>query len=189
MGSRERTQSVDCISAPFGGIGGLPLMSTPDASRAGQFVAQFPEALARQWLTSRGADQAERGACCAPDKPVFSVCVCAVFAWCRLLAQVACWGEPARHCGPPVPIGRTGFAWLQCKYVLTFTRKNRAKCGPGSTWSSRRYTPACDRESSLEGRSPHSPRKTVGASGVHQPLLDRAHDPIVFVVRRFANRL
>ena len=79
-------------------------MSTPDASRAGQFVAQFPEALARQWLTSRGADQAERGACCAPDKPVFSVCVCAVFAWCRLLAQVACWGEPARHCGPPVPV-------------------------------------------------------------------------------------
>ena len=79
--------------------------------------------LARQYLTSRGAGLAERGACCAPDKPVFSVCVCAVFVWCRLLAQVACWGEPARHCGPPVPIGRTGFAWLQCKYVLTFTGK------------------------------------------------------------------
>ena len=132
----------------------------------------------RQYLTSRGASLAERGACCAPDKPVFGVCVCAVFVWCRLLAQVACWGEPARHCRPPVPIDRTGFAWLQCKYVLTFTRKNRAKCGPGSTWSSRRQIPACDRESPLEGRSPHSPQKTVGASGVHQKRLDRAHDPI-----------
>ena len=36
------------------------------------------EALARQYLTSRGAGLAERGACCAPDKPVFSVRVCCV---------------------------------------------------------------------------------------------------------------
>ena len=143
LSSTARKPAV-CISAPFpgsGGIGGLPLMSTSDASRAGQFVAQFPEALARQWLTSRGADQAERGACCAPDKQVFSgalCCVGAVFGWWCGSVWQACWGEPARHCGPPVPIGRTGFAWLQCNHVLTFTRKNRAKCGPGSTWSSRR---------------------------------------------------
>ena len=36
--------------------------------------------------------------------------------------------------------------------------------------------PASDRFRFLESRSPHSPRKTVGASGVHQTLLDRAHD-------------
>ncbi len=43
-----------CISAPFGGIGGVPLMSTVNASRAGEFFVLLPEALAKQWPSPRG---------------------------------------------------------------------------------------------------------------------------------------
>ena len=50
-------------------------MSTPDASRAGQFVAQFPEALARQWLT-RGALTRQSVVLAARLINRYSVCAC-----------------------------------------------------------------------------------------------------------------
>ena len=109
-------------------------MSTSDASRAGQFVAQFPEALARQWLTSRGADQAERGACCAPDKQVFSgalCCVGAVFGWWCGSVWQACWGEPARHCGPAAPIGAMSLYGYNANTLHHFIAE--VQCGPGAS--------------------------------------------------------
>ena len=46
--------NIVCISAPFGVSGASPLMSTFNASRAGEFFALFPAALANQWPPSRG---------------------------------------------------------------------------------------------------------------------------------------
>ena len=163
IGGESHANSV-CISAPFGGIGGLPLMSTSDASRAGQFVAQFPEALARQWLTSRGADQAERGACCAPDKQVFSgalCCVGAVFGWWCGSVWQACWGEPARHCGPAAPIGAMSLYGYNANTLHHFIAE--VQCGPGASGVGSQ-TALLRRASEMA--KPEKSWQTIRASGV-----------------------
>ena len=101
---------------------------------------------------------------CAPDKQVFSgalCCVGAVFGWWCGSVWQACWGEPARHCGPAAPIGAMSLYGYNANTLHHFIAE--VQCGPGASGVGSQ-TALLRRASEMA--KPEKSWQTIRASGV-----------------------